>query len=84
MVLEMVLEITLLTTAGIIGEQRCLTEAVGRTGWRPRRLVAGVFKTFTDSKPKGPQAISLDLTFPESDHVYGIPERAKANSCLQL
>ena len=40
----MVLEITLITAAGIIFEQRSLTEAVGRTGWRPRRLVAGVFQ----------------------------------------
>lgn len=34
------------------------------------------FKTHTDSKPKGPEAISLDLAFPGAQHVYGLPERA--------
>lgn len=34
------------------------------------------FKTHTDSKPKGPQAMSVDLEFPGTQHVYGLPERA--------
>ncbi len=34
------------------------------------------FKSHTDSKPRGPQAISLDLSFPGFQHVYGIPEHA--------
>ncbi len=34
------------------------------------------FKSHTDSKPKGPQAISVDLSFPGFQHVYGIPEHA--------
>ncbi|KXZ56930.1 hypothetical protein GPECTOR_1g839 [Gonium pectorale] len=34
----------------------------------------------TDSKPKGPEAMSLDLVFPGFQHVYGIPERATALS----
>ena len=34
------------------------------------------FKGHKDSKPKGPQAISLDLSFPSASHVYGIPEHA--------
>ena len=34
------------------------------------------FKTHTDSKPKGPQAMSVDLEFPGAQHVYGLPERA--------
>jgi len=38
------------------------------------------FKGHTDSKPKGPQAISLDLTFPGSHHVFGIPEHARSLS----
>jgi alpha 1,3-glucosidase len=29
-----------------------------------------------DSKPRGPEAISLDLAFPGAAAVYGIPERA--------
>ena len=34
------------------------------------------FRGFRDSKPKGPEAISLDISFPGSEHVYGIPEHA--------
>mmetsp|Transcript_27755 Transcript_27755/g.70759 ORF Transcript_27755/g.70759 Transcript_27755/m.70759 type:complete len:905 (-) Transcript_27755:229-2943(-) len=34
------------------------------------------FLGHTDSKPKGPEAMSLDLSFPGFDHVYGLPERA--------
>ncbi|KAG0145571.1 hypothetical protein CROQUDRAFT_93686 [Cronartium quercuum f. sp. fusiforme G11] len=30
----------------------------------------------TDSKPKGPESLSLDITFPGYEHVYGIPEHA--------
>jgi alpha-glucosidase (family GH31 glycosyl hydrolase) len=29
-----------------------------------------------DTKPKGPEALSLDISFPGYEHVYGIPERA--------
>jgi len=29
-----------------------------------------------DSKPRGPQAVSLDIIFPGFDHVYGLPEHA--------
>lgn len=34
------------------------------------------FKGHADSKPYGPQAISLDMRFPSAQHVYGIPEHA--------
>jgi len=34
------------------------------------------FNGHSDSKPRGPQAISLDLAFPGAQHVYGLPERA--------
>jgi alpha 1,3-glucosidase len=30
----------------------------------------------TDSKPRGPEAIALDITFPGYEHVFGIPEHA--------
>ena len=30
----------------------------------------------TDSKPKGPESVALDITFPYYEHVYGIPEHA--------
>lgn len=29
-----------------------------------------------DSKPNGPNAISIDVSFPNAEHVYGIPEHA--------
>lgn len=38
------------------------------------------FKSHKDSKPRGPQAISLDLDFPAYRHVYGIPEHASSLS----
>ncbi|BGP48447.1 glucosidase II [Rhodotorula kratochvilovae] len=34
----------------------------------------------TDSKPKGPESLSLDITFPGYEHVYGIPEHASTLS----
>lgn len=34
------------------------------------------FKSHHDSKPKGPTAVSFDIQFPGSRHLYGIPERA--------
>lgn len=34
------------------------------------------FGGFTDSKPRGPESIALDITFPDYEHVYGIPEHA--------
>lgn len=30
----------------------------------------------TDSKPKGPEALSLDIEFPGKEHVFGLPEHA--------
>jgi alpha 1,3-glucosidase len=30
----------------------------------------------TDSKPKGPESLGIDITFPGYEHVYGIPEHA--------
>ncbi|KAL0258999.1 glucosidase II [Diplodia seriata] len=34
----------------------------------------------TDSKPRGPESIALDITFPDYEHVYGIPEHASSLS----
>ena len=34
------------------------------------------FKGHTDSKPRGPSSIGLDVAFIESKHVYGVPEHA--------
>ena len=37
----------------------------------------------TDSKPRGPESVALDITFPGYDHVYGIPEHAGPLSLKQ-
>ena len=34
----------------------------------------------TDSKPRGPESVALDITFPGYEHVYGIPEHAGSMS----
>ncbi|KAI8912480.1 glycosyl hydrolases family 31-domain-containing protein [Gorgonomyces haynaldii] len=38
------------------------------------------FNGNTDSKPKGPASIGLDITFPGSSNVYGLPEHATGYS----
>lgn len=38
------------------------------------------FKTHKDTKPKGPSAIGVDISFPGVENVYGIPEHATALS----
>ena len=38
------------------------------------------FKSHVDSKPRGPEGISFDLSFPGFNHVYGIPEHATSLS----
>ena len=35
-----------------------------------------VFGGNTDTKPRGPESIGLDITFPNYQHVYGIPSHA--------
>ncbi|KAI5298141.1 hypothetical protein KEM56_004287 [Ascosphaera pollenicola] len=34
----------------------------------------------TDSKPRGPESVALDISFPGYSHVYGIPEHADSLS----
>jgi len=34
------------------------------------------FRSHTDSKPNGPEAVSFDVMFDDFKHVYGLPERA--------
>ncbi|KAI0048850.1 glycoside hydrolase family 31 protein [Auriscalpium vulgare] len=38
------------------------------------------FSGWTDSKPKGPESLSLDIDFPNHAHVYGIPQHATSLS----
>ena len=37
----------------------------------------------TDTKPKGPESVALDITFPGYEHVFGIPEHAGPLSLKQ-
>ena len=37
----------------------------------------------TDSKPRGPESVGLDISFPGYDFVYGIPEHASSLSLKQ-
>lgn len=46
----------------------------------PEGWWAETFKSHVDSKPRGPEAISFDLSFPGFSHVYGIPEHATSLS----
>ncbi|ODO10934.1 hypothetical protein I350_01533 [Cryptococcus amylolentus CBS 6273] len=34
------------------------------------------WKKWTDSKPKGPEGLSIDISFPGVQHIYGLPEHA--------
>lgn len=34
------------------------------------------FRVFTDTKPRGPESIGVDISFPKSSQLHGIPERA--------
>ena len=36
------------------------------------------FGSHTDSKPYGPMSIGMDIAFPQSKHLYGIPEHASS------
>lgn len=38
------------------------------------------FGGHTDSKPRGPESVALDISFPGYSHVYGIPEHADSLS----
>ena len=48
----------------------------------PAGMWEETFKSHTDSKPKGPEAISLDLGFPGAQHVYGLPQHASTLSLV--
>lgn len=34
------------------------------------------FQTWTDTKVRGPEGLSMDFTFPQADVLFGIPEHA--------
>jgi mannosyl-oligosaccharide alpha-1,3-glucosidase len=56
------------------GEHRKLSESeLDREGlWEEK------FHEHVDSKPYGPMSVGMDITFPKSMHVYGIPEHASS------
>lgn len=41
------------------------------------------FKSHVDSKPFGPTSVGVDISFPGSRHVYGIPEHADSFALKQ-
>lgn len=36
------------------------------------------FQSHTDSKPNGPMSVGMDVTFPQSSHLFGLPEHASS------
>ncbi|KAL1759917.1 glycoside hydrolase family 31 protein [Schizophyllum commune] len=52
---------------------RAWFEGEDEDGWWDER-----FGGHTDTKPKGPEAISLDISFPHHPTIYGIPQHATA------
>lgn len=38
------------------------------------------FKGHTDTKPHGPSSVGMDISFVNSNHVFGIPEHAESFS----
>jgi mannosyl-oligosaccharide alpha-1,3-glucosidase len=58
------------------GEEEIKVEGTGdeSTWWEES------FGGNTDSKPRGPESVALDISFPGYEHVYGIPEHATSLS----
>lgn len=55
------------------GEEEVTTEETGvdeSTWWDE------AFGGSTDTKPRGPESVGLDITFPGYEHVFGIPEHS--------
>jgi len=50
-------------------QEQVLDDAVDESTWWEE-----TFGGNTDSKPKGPESVGLDITFPGYEHVFGIPE----------
>ena len=41
------------------------------------------FKSHVDSKPYGPTSVGVDISFPGSRHLYGLPEHADSFALRQ-
>lgn len=61
-------------------EQAQADQAPAETGSTEVKTYAETFSTFTDRRPYGPMSVGMDIHFPNSDHVYGIPEHADSFS----
>ncbi|GAA6028173.1 hypothetical protein JCM8097_006897 [Rhodosporidiobolus ruineniae] len=65
------------------GEQRVVVKDEAFPGFLPPDddgMWEEGFNGKRDTKPKGPESLSVDITFPGYEHVYGIPEHASTLS----
>ena len=65
------------------GEEPREGEALAEEGEDESTWWEETFGGNTDSKPKGPESVGLDVTFPGYEHVYGIPGHASSLSLKQ-
>jgi len=65
------------------GEEPEAVEELGDEGEDESTWWEETFGGNTDSKPKGPESVGLDITFPGFEHVYGIPGHASSLSLKQ-
>ena len=65
------------------GEQSPAAEDRAESGEDESTWWEETFGGNTDSKPKGPESVGLDITFPGYEHVYGIPGHASSLSLKQ-
>ncbi|KAF8963588.1 alpha glucosidase [Flammula alnicola] len=65
---------------GAEGEGQAVLKAENPLSWfegeEEDDLWEETFLSWTDSKPKGPESLSLDINFPNHGSVYGIPQHA--------
>ena len=69
-----ILNVALDVDKGEVREQRRLDEDHFDT----KEMFEEKFGDHTDSKPHGPMSVGLELTFPSSNHLFGLPEHASS------
>lgn len=62
------------------GEEIKDGEEIAETGEDESTWWEETFGGNTDSKPKGPESVGMDITFPGYEHVFGIPSHASSLS----
>lgn len=65
------------------GEESQAVEEPGEEGEDESTWWEETFGGNTDSKPRGPESVGLDIVFPGYEHVYGIPGHASSLSLKQ-